>query len=285
MAFGSLLALFDDIATTLDDVAAMTKAAATKTAGVVGDDLAVGAGQVTGSPAAREIPIVLQVMKGSFINKLLIVPIAMLLSIFAPFAIMWVLVAGGLYLAYEGVEKVLEVLFHKNTSETKLNLTEAEKIKGAVATDLVLSTEIIVIALASVQSKPWIDQALALGAIAIIMTLFIYLTVMLIVKLDDIGFYLNRTAKNKMVLILAKGLISAAPKLMKGLGVVGTAAMLYVAGSIFMHIPVIHHAVDLSGYSAVASFVLEAFANLTLAGVAGVLAVLVHKALHVFKKG
>lgn len=239
MVVGNLLALLDDIATTLDDIAVMTKTAATKSAGVAGDDLAVGAGQVTGSPADREIPIVMKVMKGSFINKAIIVPVALLISAFAPSLINIILFLGGVYLCIEGAEKILHIDNHGSSK----SLSEADKIKGAIATDMVLSIEIIVIALAAIASQPLWLKAATLVVVAVVMTLGIYMLVLLIVKLDDFGFFLNRKfPTNPVATTTANGLISAAPYLMKFLAIVGTAAMLGVAGSIFTHtLPALHH--------------------------------------------
>lgn len=283
MALGSLVALLDDIATTLDDIAVMTKTAATKTAGVAGDDLAVGAGQVTGSPAEREIPIVMKVMKGSFINKLIIVPIALLISAVAPMLINYILMLGGMFLSYEGAEKVM----HKEEGSDSNKLSESDKVKGAIATDLVLSTEIIVIALAAVASLPFMVKAAVLSLVAIVMTLAIYLIVMLIVKLDDMGLYLTRKFPfNKMAQVLGMCLITAAPKLMRFLAIAGTAAMLGVAGSIFTHtIPWIHHVVTplTSNMGDIVKPFVEGGLNVILGIVVGGVLVLMHSLYHKLK--
>ncbi|MGR5150860.1 DUF808 domain-containing protein [Photobacterium swingsii] len=253
MAGLSLLTLLDDIASVLDDVAAMTKIAARKTAGVLGDDLALNAQQVSGVRAEREIPVVWAVAKGSFRNKLILVPAALLISAIAPWLITPMLVAGGLYLCFEGAEKIAEKWLHSSSSsdeanhdqdtlaeelETNLDPVEFErkKIAGAIRTDFILSAEIIVIALGTVQEQVFLTQLAVVSLIAIVMTTGVYGLVACIVKLDDAGFYLvaNSEAgsfKNKF----GQGLVQAAPYLMKALGVIGTIAMFLVGGGIIMH--------------------------------------------------
>lgn len=254
MAGLNLLTLLDDITTLLDDVAAMSKVAAKKTAAVLGDDLALNAQQVSGVTAERELPVVWAVAKGSLRNKCILVPFALLMNYFAPWIIVPLLVLGGLFLCFEGAEKVFEKCFHhdKNAHEDEnesaianLSLEEYEKKKvaGAIRTDFILSAEIIVITLGAVQGQVMLTQIIVVSVIAFVMTLGVYGLVAGIVKLDDLGFYLERTAKKEGIrLSLGRGLITFAPKLMKTLTVVGTAAMFLVGGGIIAHnVPVVHH--------------------------------------------
>ncbi len=247
----SLFLLIDDIATILDDVALMTKIAAKKTAGVLGDDLALNAEQVSGVKADRELPVVWAVAKGSFKNKLVLVPAALLISAFIPWLITPLLMIGGAYLCFEGVEK----LVHSFTNETQthndekakviadptINLVEfeQEKIKGAIRTDFVLSAEIIVIALGTVKEAAFISQATVVATVAIVMTLGVYGLVAGIVKLDDAGLTLLQTNRQsisaKMKHQIGRAILWFAPTLMRTLSVVGTAAMFLVGGSILLH--------------------------------------------------
>ncbi len=256
MAGLSLLTLLDDIATVLDDVAVMSKVAAKKTAGVLGDDLAVNAEQVSGVRAEREIPVVWGVAKGSFRNKLILVPAALLISAIAPWLIQPVLLCGGLYLCFEGAEKVFanylphdEVPDNKQSKAMKppLDLAEFErkKIQGAIRTDFILSLEIIVIALGTVQGQPQLNQIIVVSLIAIVMTCGVYSLVAGIVKLDDLGFYLQRKSQGQGVLsLLGDALVATAPKLMKLLTIVGTAAMFLVGGGIIAHtIPAVEYVI------------------------------------------
>ena len=249
----SLLLLLDDIATVLDDVAVMSKMAAKKTAGVLGDDLALNAQQVSGVRAERELPVVWRVAKGSFINKLILVPLALLISVVAPWLINPLLVVGGLFLSYEGVEKIMHTLQHKKAQTAKeaqleliqteqdLAAYETEKIKGAVRTDFILSAEIVVISLGTVAAAGFLTKVTVLSLIAIAMTVGVYGFVALIVKIDDIGLYLTEQAANFKQRI-GRGLLAFAPILMKTLSVVGTAAMFLVGGGIINHaIPFVHH--------------------------------------------
>lgn len=297
MAGASLLTLLDDIATVLDDVAVMSKVAAKKTAGVLGDDLALNAQQVSGVAAEREIPVVWAVAKGSFRNKLILVPAALIISSIAPWLIMPLLLLGGLFLCFEGAEKVLEKLFHsqpeKNPEEameelSQVNVEEYEqkKIKGAIRTDFILSAEIIVIALGTVQGKEMLTQIVVVSLIAVIMTAGVYGLVAGIVKLDDLGFYLERKSKGEGLRArLGSALVSFAPKLMKGLTVVGTAAMFLVGGGIVVHnVPVIHHWIepvlmDLPNLSLVSSLV-PALLNGLIGVVAGLVIVAVMEVVH-----
>ncbi|MBY8080806.1 DUF808 domain-containing protein [Vibrio fluvialis] len=297
MAGASLLTLLDDIATVLDDVAVMSKVAAKKTAGVLGDDLALNAQQVSGVAAEREIPVVWAVAKGSFRNKLILVPAALIISSIAPWLIMPLLLLGGLFLCFEGAEKVLEKLFHAQPEKkpeeameelSQLNVEEYEqkKIKGAIRTDFILSAEIIVIALGTVQGKEMLTQIVVVSLIAVIMTAGVYGLVAGIVKLDDLGFYLERKSKGEGLRArLGSALVSFAPKLMKGLTVVGTAAMFLVGGGIVVHnVPVIHHWIepvlmDLPNLSLVSSLV-PALLNGLIGVVAGLVIVAVMEVVH-----
>lgn len=245
MAGGSLLALLDDIASILDDVSVMTKTAASKTAGVLGDDLALNAQQVTGVVAKRELPVVWGVAKGSFVNKLILVPAALLISAFAPWLVTPLLMIGGLYLCYEGVEKLAHRFLHPEEKAAKLPKTdpaqlaeggvdEAGKIKGAIRTDFVLSAEIIAITLGVVATEPMMTRVLVLSLIAIVMTVGVYGLVACIVKLDDLGLYLSQRS-SAAARSTGRSILWAAPFLMKALSVVGTAAMFLVGGGILTH--------------------------------------------------
>lgn len=243
MASSSLLALIDDIASLLDDVAVMTKVAGQKTAGVLGDDLALNAEQVIGAASERELPIVYSVFKGSLINKMILVPSALVISAFASWLIIPLLMCGGLFLSYEGFEKVFEKIFHKKEKKSVpdiLEFNETEKIKGAIRTDFILSAEIIAITLGVVQNTAVPQQALVLSLVAVAMTVFVYGFVAGIVKIDDLGLYLIKNKPNLKK--MGYFLLSAAPYLMKLLGVLGTAAMFLVGGGILVHgIPFLHH--------------------------------------------
>ena len=287
MAGASLLTLLDDIATVLDDVALMSKVAAKKTAGVLGDDLALNAQQVSGVSAEREIPVVWAVAKGSFKNKLILVPAALLISAFIPWLIMPLLLIGGLFLCFEGAEKILEKLFpHAHQDDEKGEDTstgesieeyEKRKVAGAIRTDSILSVEIIVIALGTVTGTSILTQILVVSLIAVVMTIGVYGLVAGIVKLDDLGFYLQRTSNGSGIKTqLGNGLVAFAPKLMKTLAVVGTAAMFLVGGGIVVHnVPAIHHLIepiimDFRGHT-IATAVVPTLLN----GVIGVLAGLI----------
>lgn len=247
MAFSSLFTLLDDIASVLDDVALMTKAATKKTAGVIGDDLALNANQVSGKDIKpeRELPIVWAVAKGSLINKVILIPIALLLSIYLPALINPLLMIGGAYLCFEGVEKLLHKFLHKaDSNEPQEVVSEADKIKGAVRTDFILSAEIIIIALGVLQGAPTLTKILSLSAIGIGITLFVYGLVALIVKLDDIGLWMMQkpSAFSQNV---GKSLLFIMPWFMKSLSVIGTIAMFLVGGGIFTHtVPYIHHIIE-----------------------------------------
>lgn len=237
MAVSNLLALIDDVATLLDDVAAMTKVAGQKTAGVLGDDLALNAQQVVGVTPDRELPIVWAVFKGSLINKLILVPTALLLSAFLPVVIQPLLMLGGAFLCFEGAEKVLEKLFSKKhiaepTAEVVV-VDEKKKIRGAVTTDFILSAEIIAITLGIVQGQALLQQTLVLSVTAIAMTFFVYGIVAGIVKIDDFGLYLVHTKPHLQKVGMT--IVKSAPYLMKLLGILGTVAMFLVGGGILAH--------------------------------------------------
>lgn len=286
----SLLVLLDDIATLLDDVAVLSKVAVKKTAGVLGDDLALNAQQVTGVRAERELPVVWAVFKGSLLNKAILVPLALLLSAFAPWAITPLLMAGGLYLCFEGFEKVAHKFLHSSAedddhraelahalADVKVDLValEKDKIKGAIRTDFILSTEIIVIALGLVQGSALLVQVGALIGIALAMTIGVYGVVAVIVKLDDVGLFLSLRdgASGAAALQRRLGLLllAAAPWLMKALTVVGTLAMFLVGGGILAHG---WHAVGqgIEEFSTVAGTLLQPILGLLLNLLLGVLA-------------
>jgi len=308
MAGASLLALLDDIATILDDVAVMTKVAAKKsaavaddvaamtkvatqkTAGVLGDDLALNAQQVTGVNADRELPVVWAVAKGSMVNKAILVPAALAISAFVPALITPLLMLGGAFLCFEGVEKLAHKFLHsaaedeaEHASHAQANANpavdlvafEKEKIQGAVRTDFILSAEIIVIALGTVAAAPFLQQVAVLVGIALIMTVGVYGLVGGIVKLDDLGLWLSGKASGAAQ-ALGRGLLAAAPWLMKFLSVAGTAAMFLVGGGILVHgIAPLHHAIEGAG-AAVAQGALgglwQALTTNLLNGVAGIVA-------------
>ena len=291
----SLLLLLDDIATVLDDVAVMSKMAAKKTAGVLGDDLALNAQQVSGVRAERELPVVWRVAKGSFINKLILVPLALLISVVAPWLINPLLVIGGLFLSYEGVEKIMHTLQHKKAQTSKeaqleliqteqdLATYETEKIKGAVRTDFILSAEIVVISLGTVAAAGLLTKVTVLSLIAIAMTVGVYGFVALIVKIDDIGLHLTEQASNFKQRI-GRGLLAFAPILMKTLSVVGTAAMFLVGGGIINHaIPFVHHFTedtveyvqDIPTMGSIVGSVTPMLMNLVVGILAGILVVIV----------
>lgn len=295
MAGTSLLALLDDIASILDDVSMMTKVAAKKTAGVLGDDLALNAEQVSGVRADRELPVVWAVAKGSFKNKLILVPAALAISAFAPWAITPLLMVGGAYLCFEGFEKIAhkflhsadeieqehaEVLAAVNNPEVDLVAFEEDKIKGAIRTDFILSAEIIVIALGTVKDASFLTQVLVVSSIAMIMTVGVYSLVAGIVKLDDAGLHLVKIkaagAWGGFKRALGRGILRLAPVLMKTLTIVGTAAMFLVGGGIIAHgIPLvydqIHHLAELT-HSLPLGNILQVITPTLLNGVFGIIA-------------
>ncbi|HAQ37653.1 MAG TPA: DUF808 domain-containing protein [Saprospirales bacterium] len=243
MASG-FFAILDDIAALMDDVATMGKLATKKTAGILGDDLAVNAEKATGFVASREIPVLWAITKGSLINKVIIIPIALLLNFFFPFAIKVILVLGGLYLAYEGAEKIVEFLFHRHpkvkqndeSGGTDAAVMEKAKVKAAVTTDFILSIEIVIIALGTVMDKELMIQIVVVSVVALLATVGVYGIVALIVRMDDFGWMLKRRSNNKGIIAkLGQGLINLLPWIIKALGVIGTIALLLVAGGIFVH--------------------------------------------------
>ncbi|MDM0087295.1 MULTISPECIES: DUF808 domain-containing protein [unclassified Variovorax] len=254
----SLFLLLDDIATVLDDVSILTKVAAKKTAGVLGDDLALNAQQVAGVKADRELPVVWAVCKGSFVNKAILVPAALLIGSFLPWAITPLLMVGGAFLCFEGVEKLAHKFLHKDdhadeaaspaqgTADPAVDVAAAEKakVKGAIRTDFILSAEIIVITLGTVAGQPFGTQLSVLVGIALLMTVGVYGLVAGIVKLDDAGLYLSRRA-GAASQALGRGILAFAPWLMRALSVAGTAAMFLVGGGILVHgVPALGHAVE-----------------------------------------
>jgi predicted DNA repair protein MutK len=287
----SLLALIDDIAVILDDVALMSKVAAKKTAGVLGDDLALNAQQVSGVNPDRELPVVWAVAVGSLKNKAILVPAALAISAFAPWAIVPLLMIGGAFLCYEGFEKLAHKFLHSAEEDKQhhdelaqaladesidLVALEKDKIKGAIRTDFILSAEIIVISLGTVAQAPFGQQVAVLATIAMVMTVGVYGLVAGIVKLDDAGLYLSRLS-NGALQMLGRGLLAGAPMLMKTLSVLGTAAMFMVGGSILMHgVPALHHMVESAAAAAggVAGIgpVLKFLTPTLIDGVAGVIA-------------
>ena len=246
MAFSSLFTLLDDIASVLDDVSLMTKVAAKKTAGVVGDDLALNANQITGVRAERELPIVWAVAKGSLLNKAILVPLALLLSVYAPYLVLPLLMAGGAYLCFEGAEKLLHRLFHRHdetpdTVPDHIAGDEKSKIRGAIRTDFILSAEIVIIALGSLQEASTTVKILALCAVGIAITAGVYGLVAAVVKADDFGAALLRRG-GRLLPLLGRAILLLMPWFMRLLGVIGTLAMFTVGGGIFVHnIPALHH--------------------------------------------
>jgi len=299
MAGASLFTLIDDIAAMLDDIAILSKVAAKKTAGVLGDDLALNAEQVSGVKAERELPVVWAVTKGSFLNKLILVPAALAISAVAPWLINYLLILGGLFLVFEGVEKLLHSFLHskeelkqahdKQVSEfldkdVDLVAAEKDKIKGAIRTDFVLSAEIIVIILGTVQSSPIETQISVLSLMAILFTVIVYGAVALIVKLDDMGLYFLRKSVsggfNSLQRLIGRSLLMFAPFLMKSLSIIGTAAVFLVGGGILVHaIPFLHHFVEhtvesvtiLPSITNILSSVSAALLNALIGAIAGLL--------------
>lgn len=240
MAFSSLFTLIDDIASILDDVALMTKIAAKKTVGVVGDDLALNANQVTGASSDRELPIVWAVTKGSLVNKVILIPIALLLSAFLPWLIVPLLMIGGAYLCFEGVEKILHKFIAHEEHEEKTTFNEAAKIKGAIRTDFILSAEIIIIALGELTEASLLTRIISLSIVGIGITIFVYGLVALIVRADDFGLYLIK--KGGVAKSIGNAILVIMPKFMRSLSFIGTLAMFLVGGGIFVHnVDFIHH--------------------------------------------
>lgn len=292
MAASNLLALIDDIATILDDVAVLSKVAAKKTAGVLGDDLALNAEQVSGVKAERELPVVWAVAKGSMLNKFIIVPAALLISAFWPWLIIILLVIGGLYLCFEGVEKLAHKYMHSHeeidtehaqklaaVADPKVDLValEKDKIKGAIRTDFILSAEIVVIVLGTVVAEPFMTQVAVVSTLAIAITVGVYGLVAGIVKLDDAGLYLLRGSLSgsfsNLKRTMGRGLLIVAPLLMKTLSIVGTLAMFLVGGGILVHsIPVLHHVLEPLLNVAQGIYIVELVMPIVIEGLIGVIA-------------
>jgi len=281
----SLLLLLDDIASVLDDVSVLTKVAAKKTAGVLGDDLALNAQQVAGVKADRELPVVWAVAKGSFVNKAILVPAALLIAHFMPWLVTPLLMVGGAFLCFEGVEKLAHRFLHKEEAlaeraqlkqaladgEADLAQVERNKVKGAIRTDFILSAEIIVISLGVVSGQPFTTQLAVLAGIALVMTVGVYGLVAGIVKLDDLGLYLSRRA-GAGTRAIGRAILQAAPWLMKALSVAGTAAMFLVGGGILVHgVPALAHGIEgvLAGWGGVGAVLGSMLANAVVGIVAG----------------
>lgn len=291
---GSLLALLDDITLLADDVAAMSKIAAKKTAGVLGDDIALNANQVTGFSPSRELPVVLAVAKGSAINKAILVPIALLLAAFAPWSLTPLLMLGGAFLCFEGVEKVFHTFLHSAEEDAahhqrlvetiqrapeELVDLEREKIKGAVRTDFILSAEIIAITLSTIQGVSLAQQAMVLVAISVFFTIGVYAVVAGVVKLDDAGIYLT-TLGSKASQAIGRFILRATPYFMKTLSFVGTVALFLVGGGIITHgFPALHHLIEaaehgasvMPGIGATLAYVTPAIMNMVAGFVVGVI--------------
>lgn len=289
LAGSSLLTLLDDIATLLDDISLMGKLAAKKTAGVLGDDLSLNAQQVSGVRANRELPVVWSVAKGSLLNKVILVPLALLISAFIPWAITPLLMIGGAFLCFEGVEKVLHSLHarkHKedpHQAQQRLNTIakqdpkqyERDKVKGAIRTDFILSAEIVAITLGIVADAPLLNQVLVLSGIAVLVTIGVYGLVGIIVKLDDMGYWLVERP-GALAKAFGQGLLVVAPWLMKTLSIVGTLAMFLVGGGIVVHgIAPLHHAIEhfAAGQGAFIAATLPTLANLVLGFIIGLIVV------------
>ena len=285
----SLFALLDDITSVLDDVASLTKVATRKTAGVLGDDLALNAQQVTGIAAERELPVVWAVAKGSLVNKAILVPAALLISAFAPWAITPLLMIGGLFLCFEGAEKIVHRMLHRDEQEARrkehaeaaldpavdLVAFEKDRIKGAIRTDFILSAEIIVISLGTVANAALDVRIGVLVGIALLMTVGVYGLVGAIVKLDDGALALART-KSSGLRALGRGILHATPWLMKSLSVAGTAAMFLVGGGILAHgIPAVHHAIEgaVHGWPRIAAGLTSMLLNALIGILAGLVVV------------
>ncbi|HDT5149464.1 TPA: DUF808 domain-containing protein [Klebsiella michiganensis] len=300
MAGSSLLTLLDDIATLLDDISVMGKLAAKKTAGVLGDDLSLNAQQVTGVRANRELPVVWGVAKGSLINKVILVPLALLISAFIPWAITPLLMLGGAFLCFEGFEKVLHSLQarkHKEDPQVRQRRLEAlanqdpmaferDKVKGAIRTDFILSAEIVAITLGIVAEAPLLNQILILSGIALLVTVGVYGLVGIIVKLDDMGYWLVEKTSS-LAQWTGKALLAIAPRLMKVLSIVGTLAMFLVGGGIVVHgIAPLHHAIEnlAHGQNGVIASLLPTGANLVLGFIIGAIVLAGVKAIAALRR-
>ena len=293
----SLLLLLDDIATVLDDVSVLTKVAAKKTAGVLGDDLALNAQQVSGVKPNRELPVVWAVCKGSFVNKSILVPAALVIGTWLPWLVAPLLMIGGAFLCFEGFEKLAHKFLHKEehaasttaheramaSEEVDVVAVEKAKIKGAVRTDFILSAEIIAITLGTVQGQPFVTQLSVLVGIALVMTVGVYGLVAGIVKLDDAGLYLSQR-EDAGSRVLGRGILAAAPWLMKALSIAGTAAMFLVGGGILVHgVPAVSHAIE--GWTSGFGGFLGALASMGASAGVGIIAgAIVLAAVEVVKK-
>jgi len=273
-----LLALLDDIALIMDDLASAAKVATKKTSAILADDLAVNAQKASGYASEREIPVILAITKGSFINKLVILPFVFLLSYFAPSTIPVFLIIGGFYLSYEGTEKILEFFFHRkadNNVSLKKPMSEKEKIRSAIITDFILSLEIVIIALSSVQDKPFAVQIVTVSVVAFLATIGIYGLVALIVRMDDFGMYLIENYDGFLEKV-GYLLVQALPKVIKGLSIIGTVAMLIVGGGIFIHnIHILHP---------IGEKVLSPFGELIVGFIAGIIVMVIIKPLYLLKQ-
>ncbi len=290
MASG-FFALFDDIATLMDDVATMGKVAAKKTTSILGDDLAVKSNQASGFVASREIPVIWEILKGSLINKAIILPVAFLLSIYLPQAIIVLLLLGGAYLGFEGFEKVYEWIFHKTEHKEKVSpekildkkdILEAEKvkIKSAIKTDFVLSLEVIIVALGVVKDEGVLSRIIIVTLVAIGATIGVYAIVALIVRLDDIGYKIKHYSKNKISNAIGNVLIKSLPKIVRALMIIGTIAMFTVAGGIYHHnLDMFHHFLP-----QLPSIITEIIIGLIVGGIAFALVESVLKIVSLFRK-
>jgi predicted DNA repair protein MutK len=298
MAGSSLFALLDDIASVLDDISLLTKVAAKKTSGVLGDDLALNAEQVSGVSADRELPVVWAVAKGSMVNKAILVPLALAISSFAPWAVTPLLMIGGLYLCFEGVEKLAHKYLHDpeelqaeqemlrhaiSHPEIDLVAIEKDKIKGAIRTDFVLSAEIVTIALGTVASEPFTTRLGVLTGLSALMTVGVYGLVAGIVKLDDLGLHLTRDGATRMAKSIGLSILKVAPYLMKTLSIAGTVAMFLVGGGIITHgIAPVHHFIEhtaeklqgLSGIGSTLHVIVPTLLNAVAGIVSGAIALL-----------
>lgn len=247
----AFFALLDDISILMDDVATMTKVATEKTAGILGDDLAVNAEKSSGFLTNRELPALWKITKGALLNKIIILPIAFLLSAFLPIVITIILLCGGVYLAYEGAHKIYEYIFHRNKKKAKeiveqspkeIASQEDERVKSAIFVDFILSIEIVIIALSTVQESDLQTQIIVVSIIALFATLGVYGVVALIVRMDDVGYRLIRESSSNFKRKLGAGMVKSLPIVIKALGLIGTIALVLVAGGIFTHkIEIIHH--------------------------------------------
>ena len=267
MASG-FFALFDDIASLMDDVAVMSKTAAKNTAGILGDDLAVNANKASNFPPSRELPVLWAITKGSFVNKLILLPVVFLLSAFASWAIVPILMLGGLYLAYEGAEKIWEWMVSREHNEEKTDEDEKSKIRSAIITDFILSIEIVIIALGSVIDEPLRIQIPVVTFVSFLATIGVYAIVALIVRMDDMGYALVKMGEGRgFMSYVGRALISMLPKVIKSLSVIGTIAMLLVAGGIYLHHVEALHKIFGTLPSLIAEFVTGSILGFVILGV------------------